>query len=322
MERMLLKRKRGFTLIELLVVIAIIAILIALLLPAVQQAREAARRSQCKNNLKQIGLALHNYHDNFRAFPPGDIRRTYGGVDSWTTSMLGWIPRILPFLDQAVIYNQINFELESGVSAAPNNNLRREKLTVVRCPSDSSRQPSSTYGPTNYMACRGVAINSSTNSTNNTTVNSRTVNSIFAQNSVVRIRDIEDGTTNTMMVSETFASAPFCDDQPVSSTGACPASCLTKAPYTGGAQQGYSWFYAQIYESHYFGTVYGPNHDEPDCGAGSSTTSALLAARSKHVGGVHVLLADGSVRFASENIDLQTWQNLGNYADANVLGEW
>jgi len=131
MEKILLKRKRGFTLIELLVVIAIIAILIALLLPAVQQAREAARRSQCKNNLKQIGLALHNYHDNFRMFPPGDVRRLYGGVSSWTTSMIGWIPRILPFLDQAVIYNQINWELETGVSATPNSELRKEKLGDV-----------------------------------------------------------------------------------------------------------------------------------------------------------------------------------------------
>ncbi|QDT44396.1 Type II secretion system protein G precursor [Gimesia alba] len=312
MGKMLLKRKRGFTLIELLVVIAIIAILIALLLPAVQQAREAARRSQCKNNLKQIGLALHNYHDNFRTFPPGDVRRTYGsGVQSWTTSMLGWIPRILPFLDQAPLYNQINWELESGVSAAPNNALRREKLPVVRCPSDSSRQPSSTYGPTNYMACRGTGASSTANISG----------SIFAQNSRVKIRDIEDGTSNTLMISETFASAPFCDDQP--SGGVCPASCLTKAPYTGGAQQGYSWFYAQIYESHYFGTVYNPNNKGmPDCGAGSSTTAALLAARSKHTGGVHVLLADGAVRFASDNIDNQTWRDLGAPADGNVLGEW
>ncbi|QDT96139.1 DUF1559 family PulG-like putative transporter [Gimesia aquarii] len=313
MERMLLKRKRGFTLIELLVVIAIIAILIALLLPAVQQAREAARRSQCKNNLKQIGLALHNYHDNFRTFPPGDVRRTYGsGVQSWTTSQLGWIPRILPFLDQAPLYNQINWEMESGVSAAPNNNIRREKLPVVRCPSDSSRQPSGTYGPTNYMACRGTGASSTANISG----------SIFAQNSNVRIRDIEDGTSNTMMVSETFASAPLCSDQP--SGGVCPASCQTSGfpAYTGGAQQGFSWFWAQVYEAHYYGTVYGPNHEQPDCGGGSSTTAAILAARSKHTGGVHVLVADGAVRFASNSIDLQTWRDLGAPADGNVIGEW
>ncbi|QDU07843.1 DUF1559 domain-containing protein [Gimesia aquarii] len=313
MERMLLKRKRGFTLIELLVVIAIIAILIALLLPAVQQAREAARRSTCKNNLKQIGLALHNYHDNFRTFPPGDVRRTYGGVNSWTTSMLGWIPRILPFLDQAVIYNQINWELESGVSAAPNNNLRREKLPAVRCPSDSSRQPDGNYAPTNYLACRGQGDSTTANFDG----------SIFARNSNVKIRDIEDGTTNTMMVSETFASAPFCDDP--SSGGLCPASCLTKPGYQGNVrqrQQGYSWFFAQYYEANYYATIYGPNHDEPDCGAGSGTANAILSARSKHVGGVHTLLADGSVRFTSENIDLAIWQNVGDPKDGNILGEW
>ncbi|MCR9233424.1 MAG: DUF1559 domain-containing protein [bacterium] len=313
MKKSLLNRKRGFTLIELLVVIAIIAILIALLLPAVQQAREAARRSQCKNNLKQIGLALHNYHDNFRTFPPGDVRRTYGsGVQSWVTSQLGWIPRILPFLDQAPLYNQINWEMEHGVSAAPNNSLRREKLTVVRCPSDSSRQPSSTYGPTNYMACRGQSRTAGNNSSN----------SIFSMNSKVRIRDIEDGTSNTMMVSETFASAPMCSELPASN-GTCNAVCATVyGSNTSGAQQGYSWMWAQQYHSHYYSTTYTPNPKTPDCGAGSGSTTATVSARSKHTGGVHVLLADGSVRFASSNIDLDTWRQLGNHQDGNVIGEW
>ena len=292
--------------------IAIIAILIALLLPAVQQAREAARRSQCKNNLKQIGLALHNYHDNFRTFPPGSVRRTYGaGVQSWVTSQLGWIPRILPFLDQAVIYNQINWEMEHGVSAAPNSNLRKEKLTVMRCPSDSSRQPDGNYGPTNYMACRGNSVSSGNNSTG----------SMFSLNSLVRIRDIEDGTSNTMMVSETFASAPMCSELPVSN--ACSTTCATVYnSNTTGAQQGYSWMWAQQYHAHYYCTVVTPNPPTPDCGAGSNSGSALVAARSKHVGGVHVLLGDGSVRFASANIDLNIWRNLGDNADGNVLGEW
>ena len=311
MEKVLLKKKRGFTLIELLVVIAIIAILIALLLPAVQQAREAARRSQCKNNLKQIGLALHNYHDNFRAFPPGSVRRTYGGANSWETSCLGWIPRILPFVDQAPLYNQINFEMEHGVSAAPNNALRREKLTVMRCPSDSSRQPDGNYAPTNYLACRGFSTSSGNNSTG----------SVFSLNSLVRIRDIEDGTTNTMLVSETFASAPLCSELPVSNS--CAAVCATEYNNSKtGAQQGYSWMWAQQNHAHYYTTIYSPNPKIPDCGAGSNSGSALISARSKHVGGVHALLGDGSVRFASENIDQTIWRNLGDPADGNTIGEW
>ena len=100
---------RGFTLVELLVVIAIIAVLIALLLPAVQQAREAARRTQCKNNLKQIGLALHNYHDNYNALPPGWIGVTNGGPDIYGLNGWGWASRILPQIDQSPLYNQLNF---------------------------------------------------------------------------------------------------------------------------------------------------------------------------------------------------------------------
>src|SRR4026208_2018828 len=111
------RRRFGFTLIELLVVIAIIAILIALLLPAVQQAREAARRTQCRNNLKQLGLALHNYHDNFQSFAPHiwvspwtNPGAQVAGVNDWTNGSRGsWIVRILPYLDQAPLFNQMNF---------------------------------------------------------------------------------------------------------------------------------------------------------------------------------------------------------------------
>ncbi|QDT29124.1 Type II secretion system protein G precursor [Gimesia panareensis] len=314
MKKMLLTKKRGFTLIELLVVIAIIAILIALLLPAVQQAREAARRSTCKNNLKQIGLALHNYHDNFKMFPPGDIRDFYSGLNSWSTSQITWMGRILPFIDQAPLYNKINFERAPGTGGS-NASVRKTKLPVYRCPSDSSRQPNGGYAPTNYLACRGTEGNSGRDDTE----------SMFSINSRMRIRDVDDGTSNTMMVSETFASAPLCSQQPSNSSevGTCPASCQTGSKYTGSYQQGYSWFYGQKYESHYYGTVYNPNNKNmPDCGGGSSTTGALLAALSKHVGGVHVLMADGAVRFASNNINNQTWRYVGHPQDNNVLGEW
>ena len=128
------RARRGFTLIELLVVIAIIAILIALLLPAVQQAREAARRASCKNNLKQIGLALHNYHDVHSAFPSGWI-----GVTNEQPSVLGasgfaWGTMVLPYLDQGPLYGKFN--LSNPLDASPNRALITQHLTVYQCPSD------------------------------------------------------------------------------------------------------------------------------------------------------------------------------------------
>jgi len=159
------------------------------------------------------------------------------------------------------------------------------------------------------MACRGTTMNTT----------SAPGTSMFWNNSNTKIRDIEDGTTNTIMVSETFSSAEFCSEQPTASNGVCPTTCTA---YTGGTQQGFSWFYAVNYEGAYFGTAYTPNHPQPDCGASSSSQAAHLAARSKHVGGVHALLGDGSVRFASENLDAQIWKDLGHPSDGNVIGEW
>ncbi|WP_449267340.1 DUF1559 family PulG-like putative transporter [Gimesia algae] len=225
-----------------------------------------------------MGLALHNDHDNFQMFPPGDVRRTYG----------------------------------SGVSAVPNSNLRKEKLPAVRCPSDSSHQPDGNDGPTICLACRGTTMNTA----------SAPVTLIFWNNSNTKIREVGDGITNTIMVSETYASAEFCTEQTTASNGVCPATCTSFNGGLTGGQQVYSWMYASLYEATYFGTAYTPNNKQPDCGASSSSQAAHLAARSKHTGGAHALLGDGSVRFASDSIDSQIWINLGNPADGNVLGEW
>src|SRR5262245_16035146 len=154
-----MRSRKGFTLIELLVVIAIIAVLIALLLPAVQQAREAARRSQCKNNLKQIGLGLHNYHDTFGVFAPGFISST---SNSTTGIGTGWASSafILPYIDQAPLYNQLNTLTPINPSDATQLGLIRTVIGVYQCPSDTMLNPSQNTGALIYMSgsTSGVAI--------------------------------------------------------------------------------------------------------------------------------------------------------------------
>ncbi|QDU12818.1 Type II secretion system protein G precursor [Gimesia maris] len=311
MKALFLKRRQGFTLIELLVVIAIIAILIALLLPAVQQAREAARRSSCKNNLKQIGLALHNYHDTFRTFPPATIRRK-GATSEWETSMIGWQARILPYMDQAPLFNKINWSVEPGSGGTANTEARNYEIPAYRCPSDPGNRGTtgqSSFGPTNYVTCTansgGYAAGGSTYQNNG--------RSIMFLNSKTQIKDIEDGTSNTMLSSECIVGHPYSNVNATSGT-VCTGTANQK-------QRGFSWFYAQSMYAWSYTTLIGPNSDLMEC-AQSTGGTALLGSRSKHVGGVHTLFADGRIRFVSENIHLGTWQDLGNKADGNVVGEY
>lgn len=220
--------RRGFTLIELLVVIAIIAILVALLLPAVQQAREAARRSQCKNNLKQLGLALHNYHDAHNILPPGDINA--GGYDSAWLENLGQPPRnhtaymfLLPYIDQAAVYNLIDFSLPTG--AADGNgiltgptgsqpNAVGRSITVFECPSDPYPSGPYTYNSNTayatdnaYRTSYGLVYpkyNMDTSYGAFTEIsNGVPLKSAFGHNGAARIRDFKDGTSNTLVIMET-----------------------------------------------------------------------------------------------------------------------
>ena len=193
-------RARGFTLIELLVVIAIIAVLIALLLPAVQQAREAARRTQCRNNLHQLGLALHNYHDAHSCFPPGSVASAVGSAlqDNTAGSRPNWsaLAMLLPYLDELAVYNASNFSLEAGNAA--NTTATRSPLNQFICPSDGAPTVYNTYGLTNYLLVAG----------NNIYCRNANVTSlprccgIFYASSRVRIRDVRDGTSNTMGFGE------------------------------------------------------------------------------------------------------------------------
>ena len=320
--------RRGFTLIELLVVIAIIAILIALLLPAVQQAREAARRSQCKNNFKQIGLALHNYHDTHQTFPMGahrkDNRPMCSGSNHWGASRTMWGAYLLPFLDQAALYNQINWSggydascssSTTATSYPENTDVRRQELPAFRCPSDPGDRSltGQDYAPTNYVACL------SNDGLNSIWANGNELRndgeSVLFCNSKTLMRDIIDGTSNTIVVSEIKVGNDLQYADTHTGTDDCTQAGTTTRNYTG-----MSWFYQAYAVTMGFSTSIGPNSAEVDC-AGYSE-SGRNAARSYHTGGVHILLADGAVRFVSDNINLLTWQNLGKKADRNVIGEF
>lgn len=314
-------RGRGFTLIELLVVIAIIAVLVALLLPAVQQAREAARRSECKNNLKQIGLAIHNYESSLRVFPPG--RLGFPMVFSVQA-------HILPYMDGAGLYNllDLNTAPNFGTPAVPmkqNEIAARTIIPAYLCPSDFGQIVGNTFGPTNYVACAGNGTGTA-NSINRG-------NGVMYSRSSVRFRDVMDGMSNTVCFAEqtlgiggnpssTGATPQDAEGEVLELVGATPTTAAACVP-GGGTWNGFRG--AKWLNGHYGDTIYnhyyGPNSKQFDCG-NKSHNFGLTAARSRHEGGVHVLLCDGSVRFISENLDLSIWRGLGSRAGGEILGQF
>ena len=316
----------GFTLIELLVVIAIIAVLIALLLPAVQQAREAARRIQCKNNLKQLGLALHNYHDTFSVLPPG------GTYFLSVMQPAGWSmqARLLPFLDQASLQNLINFSQPYSAQPA----VTSTRLGVLMCPSETNSQayPDNglTYWPCNYAANYGLWF--VWNPTNN-----QMGAGAFGPNSSTGTRDFTDGTSNSLAMSEVKAWQYYLRD--VGGTPAMPSS-PSDVSSLGGAlkNSGHNEWVDSRANQTAFTTTFVPNSKclHNDAGAmrdvdfvssregisATAETFAALTSRSHHVGIVQSLLMDGSVRSISENIDISVWRALGTRAGGEVIGQF
>jgi len=340
---------RGFTLIELLVVIAIIAVLVALLLPAVQQAREAARRSQCKNNLKQLGLAQHNYHDTFGMFTPGGIHTNPGNVNTQTANCDGdyqsgqgveyiwcggrhqgwgasWTTLLLPFLDQSSIYNAMNFNVP--VYQSPNVDLVATQLPSLVCPSQLKTTPKKGSGGGNMsvaFAKISYGINGGGDEINDGhdwgDIDERGV-ATTALYTAARLGDIQDGTTNTALISE-IITVDRADDS--RGAWALPMGAF----FSGGGGAG-------SYNNN-FNRVYTPNKNPDDwgnwardrspwcangevgnrrCTDGASTKDVRIGSRSDHTGGAQIVMCDGSVHFVNDNIDAGVFYGLLTIANA------
>ena len=337
--------RHAFTLIELLVVITVIAILVALLLPAVQQAREAARMTSCKNKLKQIGLALHNYHDAHTRFPPSSVaehctnlmasgppfNHNCGGLSGdpimFNAPRIPWSIMVLPYLEQGAAYDLLSFEglpqylFLSGSALEGNERILETGFSLYRCPSDSGpdkknlTQNAGLTSPgrnplmiatTNYGANCGLHIEDE--------LYSRT--GVFGTNSSLSMKDIVDGTSSTIAFAENLTGT----------------SNDTRGIFASAGPTNASVYFTQ-----------GPNSPVPDtfpssdpcpantpknqpCRVESKFTLTLTewigASRSYHSGGVNVTLTDGSCRFLSDSIDLNTYRNFGARNDGNVIGEF
>ncbi|MEJ7595903.1 MAG: DUF1559 domain-containing protein [Planctomycetaceae bacterium] len=340
-------RRKGFTLIELLVVIAIIAILIALLLPAVQQAREAARRTQCKNNLHNIGLALHNYHDIFNSMPLSMSAQAgaYPGCPGWVVSRgWSWRTSILPQIEQAAMYqtmdmnNRSTYGCMGGLPAGSGALLAQQTvLSAYICPSDDSLPRRGTVASTNYAGAsraRGDANHGATGQ-NNTTQDMGAITRFGSS-----FRNFKDGTSNTIVVGEVYRGKKFtrveggpanenfnrCRDW-TEATGWCQLNAGVRrdaALVTPANPFGYVGSSTDILGGAYPSRVINDKRDDlvswTDSVDGGNQGARPMS--SAHTGGAQALLGDGSAKFISENIDTFVHAYLFGVADGQVIGEF
>ncbi|QDT65231.1 DUF1559 family PulG-like putative transporter [Calycomorphotria hydatis] len=319
--------KHGFTIVELLVVIAVISVLIALLLPAVQQAREAARRTECKNHLKQLGLAMHNYVDAHRRLPPGMIYRfgapaiTSGALQKRTPFLIF----LFPFIEQAAAYELYDHDLSwhsSTFGPQPaGNGVRLVELSTWQCPSDKystmfwSGQPHSiraNYGLNWGQGTWGDRDGDGVNERSEFTIDNGTgISPPFGNCFGARFADFTDGTSNTLLMMEMVKPS------------------IESSDFR-------TWIWNDEPESYPLYTRVTPNSTTPDiehntCVSApeanlpcqiSSVLNVSVASRSMHVGGVQVVMGDGAVHFISDNIDLANWRSISSMNGGEVTTEW
>jgi prepilin-type N-terminal cleavage/methylation domain-containing protein/prepilin-type processing-associated H-X9-DG protein len=337
--------RRGFTLIELLVVIAIIAVLIGLLLPAVQKVRAAAARVSCQNNLKQLGLAMHNYEGAVGHLPPAfrnNVPPAWTGLPGYFFSWSA-LAELSPYLEQTNVYNRM--DLTQPIYVPPNFNISpanqfavQQVIKLFLCPADKGQPVSVAYGepvigPTNYAVCVGSGT------TNGGPPFGSPLGSdgMFTAGTTFRITDVSDGSSNTAMMSESLLG-----DGPENASGAIPGDPQLVYAYTGfgvplsdgacaGAAQwnvsnrrGFTWASGEMRCGSY-NHYYAPNPPLYDCVTNDATTftsMAFRAARSRHTGGVNVLFGDGSVHFVANGIDLGVWRGLATRSGGEVPGNF
>jgi len=322
---------RGFTLIELLVVIAIIAVLISLLLPAVQSAREAARRSQCVNNLKQIALSMHNYHDVYEALPLG---RT---LQAGTYRPFSQFARILGYMEQKNVFDTLNFSV--GSYDMPNVTGAATTVSSFLCPSDANVQipiglvaPGFASAGINYRANEGTSVAMWYGAEDTANVNNDKVappNGLFFSSQRIRLADVVDGTSNTAAIAEhvmgdfnnaivteladTFRPGTF----PNTSEEAfqlCRSFDIRNLSFQGYSNVGAPWTYGYHSTTSYW-------HSGPPNSRSCMFPPSRIATttNSRHPGGVNVALADGSVRFVKNTVNPVTWRALGTRNGGEVI---
>ncbi len=320
-------RFAGFTLVELLVVIAIIGVLIAMLLPAVQAAREAARRASCQNNLKQLGLAIQNHLAAQGSFPAGVIRKKWDQQPTWSEGHWAWgvFANVLPYIEQGNLHGALRLDMPL-LGAPPmfpilpdHQELVNKHVEIYLCPSDSEVVLDERYRPLNYVACLGSGVQTETQ----TAGSDREVDGLFYVNSYIKPRQITDGLSNTIAISETILGpgGPGPDGYVVStppsalsdvwaalmSPDLSESNCDSAGSF--GVTRGNTWA-AASHLSGFFNAYLPPNTSRPDCIAHFTFSPGWVAARSRHPGGVNTLFADGSVRLAQDAVDIMLWRSL------------